>query len=212
MTLLLAGHETTAAALTWTFLLLSQAPRILTALIDEISGKLHGAPSIDDLNHLPLLDRVVKETLRILPPVPYQHRISTAPFQLGSYSMPTGSIVSYSPYITHRMPNLYENPDSFLPSRWETIHPSVYEYLPFGAGARMCIGATFALMEIKTILCVVLQRINFSLQPGATIDRKANVVLTPRYGLPVVITAPYQVQVQTARSGNIWDLIKIPTH
>jgi cytochrome P450 len=212
MTLLLAGHETTAAALTWTFFLLSQAPRILTALVDEISGRLHGsAPSMDDLNHLPLLDRVVKETLRILPPVPYQHRIATVPFQLGSYAMPKGSIVSYSPYITHRMPHIYENPDNFLPSRWETLHPSVYEYLPFGAGARMCIGATFALMEIKAVLCVLLQRVNFALQPGAIIDRKSNVVLTPRYGLPVVITAPYQVQVQPSRSGNIWNLIKIPS-
>lgn len=205
MTLLLASHETTSAALSWIFFLLSQSPDITNKLTDEISGS-----KLENLNQLNLLDNIVKESLRLFPPVPYQHRRATDSYQLGPYMMPKNSIVSYSPYITHRLPNLYEHPTHFLPSRWNTIKPTTYEFLPFGAGPRMCIGASLAIMQIKIIIYLALQQFSMVLQPNVRMDRRTNIVLTQRYGLPMSIVAPYKTVKQLSRIGNIWDMVYFP--
>jgi len=208
--LFIAGHETSSNALTWTLLLLSQHPRVLGELYEELSGALRGgAPSVEQLDHLPLLDRVIKESMRLLPPASLSLRVSTAPFELGPYQLPRGATVFFSQYITHHMPELYPEPERFLPDRWLAINPSAYEYLPFGAGPRMCIGATFALLEIKIALALILQRCRLELRPGARIDRRLRITLSPQPGMPMTVLPPNHPVAPRRPRGNINEMVAL---
>jgi cytochrome P450 len=208
--LFLAGHETSANALTWTLFLLAQHPNILADLRDELVGVLHGAaPAVEQLAQLPLLDRVVRESLRVLPPVVYGVRYGIAPFTLGPYELPARSTVIFSPFITHHMPELYAEPDRFVPDRWSDIAPSPYAYLPFGAGPRRCIGAAFAEMEIKLVLAMVLQRVSLALPPRARIDYQVRITLTPRRSLPMIVGRVTDPLVPSRVSGTIGDLVQL---
>jgi cytochrome P450 len=209
-TLLIAGHETTSNALTWTLFLLSQQPEVMSDLVDELHSTLRGdAPSFEQLNQLPLLERVIKESMRLLPPASLASRVSTAPFILGAYEMPKGAFVTWSPYITHRMPALYHEANRFLPQRWETIDPSPYEYIPFGAGPRMCIGATFAMMEIKLVLATLLQRFQLLAVPGSKVDYQMKVTLSPKYGLPMTVIRKNQPFIKHEVSGAIHRIVDL---
>ncbi len=175
-----AGHETSSNALSWTLLILAQHPRILADLCDELAGKLRGAaPTFEDLAELPLLDRVVKESLRLFPPAPLNHRITARDSELGEYQIPAGTEVLSSIYHTHRMPDLYPEPLRFRPERWHEADPGPYGYNPFSAGPRMCIGATFAWFEIKIVLAMLLQRFRLELVPNQRIDRYFGITLVP---------------------------------
>lgn len=189
-TLFAAGHETSSNALTWTLFLLDQHPDVLADLHDELTGELRGdAPAVEQLGRLPLLDRVVKESLRLMPPASVLVRMSTAPFQLGCYELPANTTIFLSPFITHRMPDLFPAPQAFKPERWEELEPSPYAYLPFGAGPRLCIGATFALMEIKLALAMIIQRFRLALLEGARVDPELRLTLRVRGGLPMRVHA-----------------------
>lgn len=205
-----AGHETTGNALTWTLFLLEQHPRVLADLHDELTSVLGGdAPAAEQLNRLPLLDRVVKESLRLLPPIVYAPRATAAPCEIGGYALPRGSTVMYSHYITHRIPELYPEPARFLPQRWEAYTPGTYEYIPFGAGPHMCIGATFATMEIKITLAMLLQCFRLALRSGARIDRNAKGFLSPRGGLPMRVLPQDRQFARAELRGNLREMIRI---
>jgi cytochrome P450 len=181
-----AGHETSSNALCWTLALLSQHPDVAAALDDELAGTLRGAaPRVDQLAELPLLDGVVKESLRLLPPAPLNHRIAADDTELGGHAIPRGTELLSSVYHTHRMPEVYEAPGRFAPLRWERLDPGPYAYCPFGAGPRMCIGASFALMEIKLVLAILLQRFRLSLPPGTRVGRAVSITMRPDPGLPM---------------------------
>lgn len=208
-----AGHETSSNALTWTLFLLSQHPHIAAELLDELEGVLQGdAPTIAQLSQLPLLERVIKESMRLLPPVPWNGRVTSQPTELGGYALPTGTEVFVSIYQTHQMPEIYSDPEVFNPQRWETITPTIYEYNPFSVGARLCIGAGFAMMEIKLILAMLLQRYRLQLVPRTPIDRFGVVVMAPKSGLPM------QVHIQDRRfdrgvggvRGNVREMVRLP--
>lgn len=189
-TLLIAGHETTANTLTWCLLLLAQHPHVLAELLDEITGVLGGAaPSVEQLNALPLLEGVIKESLRLLPTVALGTRMSTAPFQIGRYHLPKGAFVSFSQHLTHRLPDLYPEPLKFKPERWAAIDPSPYEYIPFGGGPRMCIGAVFAMMQLKIVLAMLLQRYKLGIAPGTRVDWQLGMTLGPKGALPMTVMA-----------------------
>jgi cytochrome P450 len=185
-----AGHETSSNALCWTLFLLSEHPAVLADLVDELDAVLHGAPPrLEDLARLSLLESVVKESLRILPPVPFNHRICAETTELGGYRVPRGAEVISSIYRTQRLPDLYPEGDRFRPERWASLDPGPYSYNPFGAGPRMCIGATFAMMEIRIVLAMLLQAFRFELVPNARIDRFVSITMSPRQGLPMQIHA-----------------------
>lgn len=189
--LFMAGHATTASALAWTVLLLCCHPEVMTGVADELAGVLHGEPpTAGRLAELPLLDRVVKESLRLLPPVMWWGKMSTAPFELGGYQLPAGATVAFSPYITHRLPDIYPAPDRFLPDRWLTCDPGPYEYLPFSAGPRTCLGAGFATMEMKLVLATMLQQWWPRLPAGVRVDQGGLMVSQPKRGLPVILQPP----------------------
>ena len=182
ITLYVAGHETTSNALTWTIFLLHQHPRIHADLLAELDGELHGdAPTLESLHQLSLLDGVIKESLRLLPPAPTSMRIAASPCALTK-----GATIFFSPFMTHRLPELYEEPDRFKPERWATLSRTPYEYLPFVAGPHRCIGADFALQEMKVVLAMLLQRYRLAVIPNARIEPKGS-NLDPAHGMPMRI-------------------------
>jgi len=203
-----AGHETSSNALTWTLFLLSQHPQILADVQDELAGELRGgAPAAEQLGRLPLLEWVIKESMRLLPPATFMMRNTAAPTQFGPYMVPAGANLTVSPYITHRLPELYPNPQRFTPERWATISPGTYEYIPFGAGPHMCIGSTFALMEIKIVLAMLLQRNRLALAPGARVDRRVTITMSPRHGMPMIV-APRDQRITPGQvRGNIREMV-----
>lgn len=208
--LFVAGHETTATALAWTLFLLAQHPRVLADLRDELDGTLHGdAPTVEQMNALPLLDGVIKESLRLIPPGLLFLRVTQEPTSFGPYTVPPGTRVLWTPVVTHRMPDLYPQPDRFRPDRWATIDPSPYEYLPFGAGPRRCLGATFATMEMKLILPVVLQRYSLALRPQARIALGGSFLATPRHGLPMRLLPPGARPGRVPVRGNIGQFVDL---
>lgn len=183
-----AGHETSANALTWTLFLLSQHPHVLADLCDELAGVLQGAPpTVEQLGQLPLLENVIKESMRLLTPVPWNARVTSQPTELGGYYLPAGVEVFVSIYQTHHMPDLYPAPELFNPRRWETIKPTIFEYNPFSAGPRMCIGAGFAMLEIKIALAMLLQRYRLQYIPQVKVNRAGLIVLTPQHGMPMLV-------------------------
>ncbi len=206
-----AGHETSSNALTWTLFLLSQHPKIAHALLEELDGVLHGAaPTIEQLRELPLLDRVIRESMRLFPPVPWNTRVVHQATTLGGYAIPAGTEIMMSIYHTHHDPQIYPNPERFDPARWETIDPSTFEYTPFSGGPRMCIGATFATMEMKLVLAMLMQRFRLELVPGARIDRSVTITMSPRQGMPMRIHQQDRQFAQPAPlRGNVREMVEL---
>jgi cytochrome P450 len=206
-----AGHDTTKVAVAWTLFLLVQHPKILADVLDELRGVLKGsAPRHDQMPQLPLLDRVVKETMRLLPPAPFAGRITVQPTTLGGVDLPVGTEVIMSSYCLHREPDLYPEPQKFRPERWEKMTPSPFEYAPFGAGPRTCLGASFAMLEVKVVLAILLQRFGFELAKSARIDRWTTVVMSPRHGLPMTLHKPGTITPPTRVRGNVHEMVELP--
>jgi cytochrome P450 len=213
--LFIAGHETTAYTLTWTLLLLAQHPRVLADLLDELRGKLHGdAPTAAQVGELPLLDHVLKESMRLLPATPVLFiRVIREDAELGPYRLPKSAGVILSPIITHTLPEIYPEPRRFLPERWATIRPSAYEYLPFGTGPRMCLGAGFANLALRVLLPLVLQHGRLDFLPGASVSQKVRgITMGPKRGVPMRAARhdgsfPTPVRL----GGNVRDLVDLPS-
>lgn len=167
VTLFLAGHETTAIALSWAWMLLSQHPEVDERLTMELDGALGGRlPAPDDLPRLPYTQAVVKETLRLYPPAWVIGREAAVPCEIDGLPMATGTTVFMSPWVVQRDGRFYEAPDEFRPERWldgSAARLPKYAYLPFGAGPRLCIGNTFALTEAALVLATVARRFRPSL-------------------------------------------------
>lgn len=193
VTLFLAGHETTANLLAWTFYLLSLHPEIETRLHAEVNAVLNGRdPTVGDLPNLPFTRRVLDETLRLYPPAWVVNRTALAEDELCGYSIPAGAFLIMSPYVMHHHPRYWDepekfDPDRFLPERSGDRHRFVY--FPFGGGPRLCIGRDFALVEAHLILAALAQRFQLQLVPGARVMPQPLVTLRPRGGLPMKIIA-----------------------
>jgi cytochrome P450 len=191
VTLMLAGHETTAVALSWTFLLLSKHPdvaRKLAAEVDDVLGD-RAAPAIEDLARLRYTGWVVDESMRLYPPVWMVERQAIADDVIGGYRIPAGTYVGVSPWTLHRHPAYWENPEGFEPERFaperEKERPR-YVYLPFGGGPRTCIGNSFALMEAKILLATISKRYTLALRPGERPEMDSGVTLRPKRGIHVL--------------------------
>ena len=187
MTMFLAGHETTANALTFAWLLLSRYPSTFRDLRAELAGVLGGrSPTVDDLPKLALTRWVLQEAMRLYPPAWIIGRSATAPDEIGGYDIPARSIVFVSPYVVHRHPGLWDAPEGFDPQRFAR-EPARGAYLPFGAGPRMCIGNGFATMEAELVLATMAQRLRFELVPGTEVKLQPSITLRPRNGVPMTI-------------------------
>ena len=204
------GSKTSASALTWILFLLTQHPDIYSHLTDELTGTLRGAaPTLNQLNGLPLLEGVIKESMRLIPPVLWGVRYGVDDFEIGGYQHKKGSSVLYSSYVTHHMPELYHDPQKFDPYRWETLKPSAYEYFPFNAGPRRCLGAEFAMMEMKITLATLLQKYHFTLIPNQRIDRVGMTGSLPKHGIKMRIDPPGRKNTKVSVKGNIHHIVEL---
>ncbi len=194
LTIFLAGHETTANALTWTWYLLSQHPDVEAALHAEVDSVLGGrAPSVADLARLPYTEQVIKEAMRLYPPAWGFSRKTLEDVALDEHwTIPAKRGVLVIPYVVHRDPRWYPDPDRFDPMRWtperEKALPKM-AYLPFGGGPRICIGNNFAMMEARLILAAVAQRYQLRLAPQQKVVPEPLVTLRPKYGLRMALHA-----------------------
>ncbi len=183
MTIFLAGHETTANALTWALDLLARHPTVEAAVATEVRAVVGDrSPRFADVEHLTFTHDVMREVLRLYPPAWGIGRTATAATTLGPWQIPAGSIVVASPYATHRNPRFWNESEAFRPQRWasgETASLPRFAYFPFGGGNRLCIGERFAWSETVLVLATLLQRYRFALTDPEPIATAASVTLRP---------------------------------
>jgi cytochrome P450 len=186
LTLLTAGHETSATALAWALRWILPDTSLLARLRAEI------ATAGDDpqrIAKLELLDATVKESLRLQPVIPMVGRVLQQPARIGNLSLPAGVMVAPSIYLMHRRASLYPDPAAFRPERFFTFKPAPWEWLPFGGGLRRCIGAAFSMYEMKMVLAAMLPRVDARLASDRVHAQRRAVTVTPSRGLPIVVTA-----------------------
>jgi cytochrome P450 len=193
MTLFLAGHETTANALSWTWYLLAQHPEIEARLFQEISEVLRGKlPAAADVARLPYTEMVVKESMRLYPPAWAVGRQAVGEFEMGGYKFPAGTNVAILQWNTQRDARFFPDPEKFDPQRWsaESLRRNAlprFAYFPFGGGPRVCVGAGFAMMEAILLLATMAQRYRMTLVAKRKVKLLPSVTLRPRNGIQMVL-------------------------
>jgi cytochrome P450 len=200
MTLFLAGHETTALALAWGGYVLAQHPAVVEKLQAELRLVLdRRTPTAADLPNLPYTEMVVQEVMRLYPPAYAIGRQAIRPCTLGGFAVPAGGTILMSQWVMHRDPRYYEQPERFYPERWAdglAKRLPRYAYFPFGGGPRVCIGNSFALMELPLVLATIAQRFRFSLPPGPPVLPKPLLTLQPNGPIVVKlhhVSAPHSI-------------------
>jgi cytochrome P450 len=186
---LLAGHETTSTALTFTLHLLARHPSEQRLVHDELDAVLYGRPpTVDDAPALERTAMALKEAMRLYPPAYALGRLAETEQQIGGYLIPTGSYVAVSQFATHRHPRFWEHPEAFDPARFTPEHERArhpHAYFPFGAGPRACIGSHFAMLEATIAIAVLLQRFQIhSQQPHVPLDTEG-ITLRPKGTVPI---------------------------
>jgi cytochrome P450 len=187
VTLLLAGHETTATTLAWVLQYVLAHPAVHARLRDELAtyGGHDRVPASSDL---PYLDAAIKETQRLMPIIPMVGRRLHQATTVAGHALPAGVVVAPCIYLTHRRPDLWEEPERFQPERFLGKRPTPYEFFPFGGGTRACLGATFASFEMKIVLARIFTRLELRAVPGyrARVVRRG-IAFAPSEGMPVVV-------------------------
>jgi cytochrome P450 len=191
LTLFLAGFETTANTLNWTWMLLAQHPHIAQRLHQELDSVLGGqAPTLADLRRLPYTEMVIKESMRLYPPAHQYGRQSTQELEINGYLVPKNTVIGINVYRMHRREDLWQDAGVFLPERWAkeneaNIPPRAY--LPFGNGPRVCVGNAFAMMEACLLLATIASRYELHLAPNQRIDLVPAITLNPKGNLPMTV-------------------------
>ncbi len=211
-----AAHMTTAHSLSWTMFLLAQHPSVMRQLWNELSSGDENGADPSNLGSLPkgedlsLLDRVIKESMRLLPASAYSQRINVVPVRLGPLELVRGTGIVFTPLVTHRLPELYPQPQRFLPDRWSGLRPSAYAYHPFGAGLRLCIGGPLALAILRITLRRILGQYRLSVAPGAEISAHVeSTMLVPTHGVPMQIDVADGQYCSSPVGGNIHELVEL---
>jgi cytochrome P450 len=193
MTLLFAGHETTALALTWTWYLLARHPEVAERLWRDIATVLAGrVPTVADLPYLPYIRMVVEEAMRLYPPAWMIARAARADDVIGGYPIPAGTTVFLSPYLTHRHPAVWPEPERFDPERFASdrvVSRPPGAYFPFAAGPRACLGAPLAMLEAQLIVAQVIQAYDVGLVAGPPVVPQPRLTLRPKHDVPMVVCA-----------------------
>jgi len=204
MTLFVAGHETTANALTWTWYLLSQHPDVEAKLHEEIDAVLNGkVPAANDVAKLRYTEMVLAESMRLYPPAWTMGRRALTDYQVGGFVIPANSIVLMSPWVMHHDARFFPEPFEFDPERWTSeareSRPK-FSYFPFGGGPRVCIGEQFAWMEGVLLIATIAQRWKMRLAPGQVVEPKPMITLRPKYGMRMIVEAREYSQEENANN------------
>jgi cytochrome P450 len=187
LTLLVAGHETTATTLAWTLHHLLQNPEWLERVRAEVREV-----GTTDLDKLVLLDAAIKETLRLTPIIPMVGRVLGKPMTIGGIDLPAGAVALACIYLVHRRADLWPDPQRFDPNRFVGKKVDPTTYFPFGGGARRCLGMAFASYEMKIVLATILARTDLAAAPGKKIKLvRRGITFAPSGGMPIVVTRRY---------------------
>lgn len=191
-TFLLAGHETTAKALTWTLYLLARSPHWQQRVREEVQSVTGGRTVVaDDIAKLSITQRVLKESMRLYPPVPAMTRVNLEPIELGGISLPQPCLIVIPVFAVHRHHSTWSDPDKFDPDRFLPVRESKMhrtQFMPFGAGPRVCIGASFALVEATAVLATLLQSAHFDWDGKHLPEPISRVTLHPKGGMPIAVS------------------------
>jgi len=208
--LLALSSEGSESTLTWALFLLAQHPRIAAVLLDELDNKLgRESPSLDKVGDLAYLDAVVKEAMRVLPPLPILIRIAERDTTIAGYAVPEGTRAILNVFIVNRTPDLYPDGDVFRPERWSTIAPSAYEFPVFSAGPHICPGYWFAMTAVKIALAAILLRYRISLPSGTRIDYRIQPTMRPAGPMPVTLHRQDGIFAAAPVSGSINELVHL---
>jgi cytochrome P450 len=192
MTIFLAGHETTANALTWTWYLLSETPAVEARLLDEVDRVLAGRlPAVPDIPSLPYVEKVVTESMRLYPPAWIIGRRALHDYRIGEWVAPARSIFVMSPYVLQRDARYFPEPERFNPDRWTADFRAAlppFAYFPFGGGPRRCIGESFAWMELVLVVATIAQQWHLRLVPGHPVEPQPLVTLRTKHGMRMTTT------------------------
>ncbi len=205
LTMLIAGHDTSTALLAWVFYLLGVHPdhmQAVTAEVDATLSRLDVPPTIDEINHLHYLDQVIKEALRMFPPIHIGNRRAAEDLKLGGYDLEAGTRVMYSIYLSHRDEKYWDKPEQFCPARFERHNrreQPPLTYIPFGGGPRNCIGAAFAQVESKVVLARIFQLFDLKLLNADEIKPHMGATLEPRPGVKMRVRCRTQSPKEAGR-------------
>ena len=207
-----AAHLTTAHTFSWTLFLLAQHPQVMKKLSDELQQHIvDDLPAVEDLEKLTYLECVIRESMRVMPASAYSQRIVAQPVTLNGIRLNPGTPVVFSQYITHHRSDIFDQPDQFIPERWQSITPSPYEYLPFGAGPRMCIGAPLAMAEIKTALTLILKQCHLQIVADSTVNGQViSTMLGPTSSIQAIVLPRHQTADTVPVHGSIHNLVDLP--
>jgi cytochrome P450 len=206
-----AAFEAGQSVLTWTLLLLAQHPRIAAELLDELRSKMGSRmPSLSEAGNLPYLDAVVRESMRILPPVPFQIRVAQCDTEIFGYDLPKGTRVILNTFLTNRMPHPYPDGDVFRPDRWFTIAPTAFEFPVFSAGPHSCPGYWFGSTAVKVALAAIFMRYRLVLAPDARIDYRVQPTMRPLQSVRALLHPQDGAFTAPTITGRIRDLVKLP--
>ena len=204
-----AVFETCQDLLIWTLVLLSQHPSTARGLLEELQDRFADSPpNLQGIVELPRLDAVIKESLRILPPVPMQVRVAQQDTSLAGHPFPMGSRVMLSAFVTNRLPDHYPEPDTFRPERWVSINPSPFEYLVFSAGPRKCPGFYLGLAMVKMAVATIFLHFRIELESRTQIDYIARPALKPRGKIRAILHAQDGEFAAVPVNGNILGLVR----
>ncbi|HEU4744919.1 MAG TPA: cytochrome P450, partial [Anaerolineales bacterium] len=164
-------------------------------------------PTEQEVESLTYLEGALKEAMRLFPAGTWTGRLAMQDFSLNSHAFSKGTWVMMSPYITHRIPEVFPEPYTFQPERWLSIHPSAYEFMPFSAGPRYCIGTSLAMMQLKIALAILFKKYQFRLKPGTTVDCAGFNSIRPKRGLPMLLRPPEEEFQSVAFQGNVRKIV-----
>lgn len=207
-TMFRGGYNPSGMALYWTIFLLGQHPDETRKVLEELDRSVKGdIPTEQEVENLPYLEGALKESMRLFPAGTWTGRLAMQDFTLDSHCFSKGTWIMMSPYVTHRIPEVFPEPYKFRPERWLSIHPSAYEFMPFSAGPRYCIGTSLALMQLKIALTILFKRHQFSLKPGTKVDCAGFNSIRPKHGLPMILRQPDEGYPPTEFKGNVRKIV-----
>ena len=207
ITMFRGGYNPNGMALYWTIFLLSQHPQAMQKVQEELDQVLGGEnPTTESIEKLPYLEGAIKEAMRLFPAGTWTGRLAMKDFRMDSHFLPKGTWIVMSPYITHRMPELFPRPYKFLPERWLSEYHSAYEFMPFSAGPRYCIGTSLGMMQLKIALAILLRKYSFSFE-ATTVDCTGFNSIRPKNGLPMTVHERGHAYIAKAFKGNIHAIV-----